>query len=688
MSFIYPEFLFALAAISVPILIHLFNFRRFKRVYFTNVRFLKEVKQETRSRSRLKHLLVLLSRILVLTFLVLAFAQPFIPAEDQPTTGNKRSVSVYLDNSFSMNGVNAEDRTLLEVGRQYAYEIGNAYAATDEFQLLTNAFEGRHQRLVNQEDFIELSDEVTSGPEVRNLSEVLSRQQNLLNESGEGKQTLFLISDFQRSITDLDTWSNDTNYAVRLIPLTPTATGNVYIDSCWFENPIRQLNKADELKVRLVNTSDRTLENVPIKLLLNGTQKSLASVTLAPQSTIDTALVYTANQSGIQDVEVVITDYPVTFDDHFYLSYPIASKSAVLHISGDTAADRIGPVFRPNDYFQYQLVGESGLNYASLDQNDLILISGLRSISSGLSQELNKFIDNGGSVLAFPCDRIELDSWNRFLTSLRADTYRPMDTAKTRVATIDQQHPLYEGVFESLDDRNLDMPVVLKQYGLTSEIKTNRETLLGLQNGSAFLSRYSFGKGQLYLCTVAPDDAYGNFWRHAFFLPTLYQMAFFAQSTPTPYYTIGEEATLELNRFSGVGDQPFHLESAGAELDLIPAHRSINGKPTIFLGNSSTGPGINSAGNYRLTYDNRELAGVAFNYARKESELSTYTATELKTALADRGLDQYAVIESDYSTLSNTLNTISQGRSFWEWCLVAALFFLLVEVALLRLWKN
>ncbi|MBL0031994.1 MAG: BatA domain-containing protein [Bacteroidetes bacterium] len=81
MQFIYPEFLFALSVLAIPIIIHLFNFRRFKKIYFTNVRFLKEIKQDTQSKSKLKHLLVLLSRLLALTFLVLAFAQPFIPAK-------------------------------------------------------------------------------------------------------------------------------------------------------------------------------------------------------------------------------------------------------------------------------------------------------------------------------------------------------------------------------------------------------------------------------------------------------------------------------------------------------------------------------------------------------------------------------------------------------------------------------
>ncbi|HMX40777.1 MAG TPA: BatA domain-containing protein [Saprospiraceae bacterium] len=66
MSFVFPAFLAALAVLAIPIIIHLFYFRRFKKVYFTNVRFLKEVKEETSNRQKLRNLLVLLMRCLAI----------------------------------------------------------------------------------------------------------------------------------------------------------------------------------------------------------------------------------------------------------------------------------------------------------------------------------------------------------------------------------------------------------------------------------------------------------------------------------------------------------------------------------------------------------------------------------------------------------------------------------------------
>jgi len=101
MEFLHPSFLWALLALAIPIIIHLFHFRRFKKVLFTNVKFLQEIKEETSSRSKVKNLLVLLSRLLAVAALVLAFAQPYIPQGKDIKKGNS-AVSIFVDNSYSM----------------------------------------------------------------------------------------------------------------------------------------------------------------------------------------------------------------------------------------------------------------------------------------------------------------------------------------------------------------------------------------------------------------------------------------------------------------------------------------------------------------------------------------------------------------------------------------------------------
>ena len=208
MQFLYPTFLFALTALAIPIILHLFYFRRFKKVYFTNVRFLREVKEETSARSKLRNLLVLLMRLLAIGMLVFAFAQPFIPQNAEVKQGQK-AISVFVDNSFSMAAL-SQNAPLLERAKQRAREIVQAYGVEDEFQILTSDFEGRHQRLVSREDALNLIEEIRLSPASRELSKVLTRQQQALGTGRADTQTAYVISDFQQNAADVQNFRDTT----------------------------------------------------------------------------------------------------------------------------------------------------------------------------------------------------------------------------------------------------------------------------------------------------------------------------------------------------------------------------------------------------------------------------------------------------------------------------------------------
>jgi len=179
MEFIYPWYLVGLAAISIPIVIHLFNFHRYKKVYFTNVRFLQAIQSETHRSSRLRNLILLLLRILFIITLVLAFAQPYIPASNNIKQGNPFAVSIYLDNSQSMEtGMGNEN--LLHQAREKALEIVNSFSSTDKFQVLTNDLEGKYQHFVPANEASIWINDVKSSLAQVSTSTLLQTQANLL----------------------------------------------------------------------------------------------------------------------------------------------------------------------------------------------------------------------------------------------------------------------------------------------------------------------------------------------------------------------------------------------------------------------------------------------------------------------------------------------------------------------------
>ncbi|MFL5762921.1 MAG: vWA domain-containing protein [Bacteroidia bacterium] len=685
MSFTYPAFLFALSAIAIPIIIHLFNFRKFKTVYFSNVRFLKEVKQETQAKSKLKHLLVLAARILAITFLVLAFAQPYFPLENKKVIVGEKAVSIFVDNSFSMEAVN-KNGTLLDEAKKKALEILSAYKPTDRFQLLTNDFEGKHQRLVGKEEFMDLLDEVKITPASRGVREIISRQSDLLGQAESKNRTAFILSDFQKSRADLSPVKNDSTIRFNLIPLVAAEKSNVYIDTCWFETPVRQYGQVEKLHVRIRNVSEKVLENNSIKLFINDIQKTPAGFSVDKDAETEVVLSFASKETGIQHCRIEIQDYPVTFDDKFYFSFEVAKNIPVLCISAgaETQSPYLNKLFGEDSLFALSNAFENKLDYSSLSANRLIVLNELKNISSGLSQELKRFMDNGGSVLVFPGAESDLNSYKEFQVLSHADQYEKLDTANSKVDKINLEHPVYKDVFDkkSFNASNLDLPKVSMHYSMSKATRSNGEYLLKLQNGDDFMSAYEVGKGTLYLSAVGLSDGFGNFPKHAIFVPTLYKIGIYSQSSSRLFYTIGNDEAIECNTVL-TGEQVFHIRGVKSPFDIIPEHRSLDSKTLIMVHDQ-----VKNAGNYEVFANQSLVTGASFNFNRKESDLTCYSQDELKQEIAKFNLLNFNVLENTDQNLSVSLKELEQGKKLWKLCLLLALFFLAAEVLLLRFMKG
>jgi hypothetical protein len=689
-----------LFAIAIPIIIHLFNFRRFKKIYFPDIRFLKEVKQQTRNRNRLKHLLILLARILAVASLVFAFAQPYIPATTGKPAAGIQAVSLFVDNSFSMENV-SKDGVLLDEAKKMAREIALAHSQTDLFQLLTNDFEGKHQRLVSREEFLTLLDEVKISPAVRTISEITSRQTDVLIKADVKNKKSFLLSDFQRSISDLGKVKSDTSIRTILLPVPSNQQSNLYIDSCWFESPVHQLNQPEKLNVRIRNISESSLENIPVKLFLNNQQKTPASFTIEPNGSKTIQLSFVLKEPGIQQGRIEITDYPVTYDDKFYFSFTVARNIPVACIGpsnsslskGEESVKAIQSLFGKDSLFVLNMQDENKIDYSSLAAQQVIVLSGLKTISSGLAQELNRFVQNGGSLVVFPSDEADTGSYKTFLSSLGTNYYLRLDTAGTKVDWVNYDSEIFKGVFEKPDaggtkgkDVNLDLPIVHSHFIQSHISRTGEEVLLKMKNGNSFFSKFTFMKGKVYLSAVSLNGEQSNFAKHAIFVPLMYKIAMSSQPASDLFYTVGKDNSIPV-AIRLTGENVFRIKGDGSSpltmnFEIIPESRTIDLQPTLFVHDQ-----IKDAGNYRLISGTETVSGLSFNYDRKESDLSRYSPDELVTIYEKANLGNFSLIDSGGKDVSKLLADISQGKKLWKWFIVLALIFLATETALLRLWK-
>ena len=231
-----PLFLIGLVAVGIPIAIHLLQLRRYRKVYFSNVDMLEELQNEDRRQRNLRQLLILAARILTILFLVLAFCQPVIRNRNSQIKAGGTVVSVYLDNSYSMECGGMEG-SLLESARQKAREIAEAYKPGDQFQLLTNDFAGGQFHWLSREEFLTAVAAVQTSADTQNLSAVALRQNDFLRSSGAANRHAYIVSDFQRTTSDLASYPVDSTIFTTFIPLGGSDVANVYVDSLAFNSP-------------------------------------------------------------------------------------------------------------------------------------------------------------------------------------------------------------------------------------------------------------------------------------------------------------------------------------------------------------------------------------------------------------------------------------------------------------------
>lgn len=686
MEFLYPGFLFALAAISIPILVHLFNFRKFKKIEFTNVRFLKEIKQQTQSQNRLKHLLVLLMRILAIVALVMAFAQPYFPTEGGTSAKSKKNVSIFIDNSFSMQG-ESEGGELLEVAKNKAIDISQAFSNQDEYQLLTQSFLGQHQHLVNQEVFSNWTTEVDFSPASHTLPEIIERQSDiLLQHKGSAGLEAFIISDFQESRYDLTSLSLDTSVTLSLVHLERGTPANLYIDSVWFESPIRTLGETEVLKVRITNAGDNPVSNVPLKLEINGQQKSIGTFGASANSTADTALYFIHEAPGLKKMLVHLEDHPVTYDDDYYLAYDVFQTIQVKSIveNLNITNDNIKAVFRSDSTLEFTQSMFNKMDYASLPEQDLLVLNELSNIPTGLGSEVATFVKNGGSVWIIPSSNIDLEQYNILLNELEMGAFISQNSGTFQVKLLNASHELYNGVFQKIPE-NVELPKCGNYYKLSQNIRSNRDQLMGFSNGNDFLTSNQFGSGRVYLSTAALSDEANSFSRNALFVASSLRMAELSKSSEPNVLNLGTE-TIDIKLPSDIemnDESVIHLINESLQADVVPMYHYHNNRVSV-----SPGPEINQAGNYEVKIGNEVVGAIGMNYNRTESELKSLSMEDLETLVnGHMQKSQINIFNGSTERLKQDIDTASHGQELWKICLILGLVLLFIETVLLRFWK-
>ena len=677
MQLVNPLFLIGLLAVALPIAVHLFNFRRYKKIYFSNVSYLQELQSETRQRSRLRELLILAARCLFVVFLVLAFAQPFIPNRNSKVQRGGSAVSIYIDNSYSMANTNSEG-TLLEMAKQKAREIADAYKPSDNFQLITNQSGGTAFRWLNKEELMEAIDQVESTPACVPLADVAAKQYDFLRSAKALNRYAYLVSDFQQTTSDLSAFPADSTINTTFVPLEATSVSNVYIDSLSLNAPTFFKGSNVTALVRMQNDGDAAVEKLPLKLYINDRQRALASVDMAAHSSATVEMRFTIEETGILNGRIETADYPITFDDQYFFSLNIGDRTAMTVINGRDENPYLHKLFFGDSAVAYHSVTQQGIDFDQLASNNLVVLNELVSIPSGLSETLLRFVDDGGSLLVIPSAQSDVASYNAALQLFHAPQLDAFREKKQKASVVNTQSSLYRNVFASEND-DMERPSVFGLFGTKRSASTVKETIIATSDGSDLLTATQCGNGKVYLFMAPLQPQYTDLVQQALFVPTLYNMALYSRTIGQAAYLLDYTDPIPLSISTLQADEPAHLRSADGSFDLIPDVRVI-GSRRFMLPHSQ----VEQAGNYTLSTKD-ESEGLSFNSSRQESRMQFFSRSEVASMAKNSGIPNCSVVRNAQKPLNDYIRQQANGRQLWRLCLALALLMLAAEILLIRL---
>lgn len=653
--FLSPLAFWGLLAIAIPIIIHLFNLRRVKRIDFSNIAFLRKVKEESSAKRKPVELLILFSRILGISMLVLAFAQPFLINNNEISDDDKE-VIIYLDNSLSTQIEGEDGGSVFNDAIRRAVAVVEAYPDNTNFHFLENGYNNSPVINYTKEGIKDIFTELEVVSVDRSLTEIVNRIKGA-GISGE----IYLISDFQNK-DDFEVIILDTLNNYQVLPLGSETVNNVFVDSVYLDNSFLSGNLSNLIHVRLKRNFQDAMD-VNLKLYLGESLVSTGVINFSDEIAKDYTFEVGPNMGGLAEIRVVIDDLFVTYDNTFFISVNDLDKIRVVEIASNKASNYISTIYAENNLFSFNKMSNQLIDNQLVVDADFIILNEVEEYSNQLMNLLKSFLGSGGSLLVVPGDEIP-DRLTELGVITTSDTDEEMELEQPNYA-----NPIFDDVFESTEE-DIKMPKANASFRL-SNIESS---ILTFPNGRTFLSKVSVD-GQVYFLSSSLRDQYTNFGTHSLFVPVMYKLALGSSANLSSIYHYTDAGQFTFPRSSTVPNAVYQL--SGNETKLTPDQRIVNDELIM-----EVPKGIIDAGHYTLLQGETALGNLAFNISKMESDLKRLNNQLFEDVASQNHINWMK--EEQLSAFKKMLASNITGKPLWAYALMFTLLFLFVEVILIR----
>jgi hypothetical protein len=651
MQFKYPEILYFLGFIIIPILVHLFQLQKFKKTPFTNVAFLQKIVLQTRKSSKLKKWLILASRILLFSAIVIAFSQPYF---SENKAEKKQHTFIYIDNSLSLNS-KGEKGNLLQNAIK---EIIENSSEKESYSLLTNS---NFYENINSNDLKKTLLNVKPNASFRNLEEVLLKIESFkLNKTNTLYKSI-LISDFQKNKKNKNINFTNVTTPISFIKLNLAQKNNLSIDSLFIDNQNdhnftvtafikNQGNLKDNISIALYNH-----ESVVSKQTFSIKEDEVKSISFPIQ-----------NQTKINGKIALDFDDIFSFDNTFYFTTNSTKKINVFSLGKN--AQFLSKIYTKNE-FNFSSSSLQNSNYNVLQKQELIILNELEELPTLLRTFLQTHLKDGKSLVVIPNENLNINTYNAFFSNIQIGNIFNKVSDSLKITNINFKNPFFKNVF-SKNVQNFQYPIVKSYY--TSSFK-RALSLLSFENQQDFISQISIKSGNLFWVASPLNTNISNFTSSPLVVPVFYNFGKLSAKYPKPYYTIGETNFIDVETILKKDEV---LTIKDDRTSFIPLQQSHITKVTL-----ETTDHPEKQGFYTVNKDNIAIETIAFNYNRAESELSFLN---IKEEIKNNKNLHYS---ESIATVLQKNNEKNKVTWLWKWFLALAIVSLIFEILILKFFK-
>jgi hypothetical protein len=701
-EFLNPFALVAMAAVAVPLFLHLFNLRRPKTVDFSSLAFIKELQKSAVQRVRIKEWLLLALRMLAIACLVAAFARPtltgnFAAVGDQVRTAH----AVVVDNSLSMT-VRDGEGAYAEQARRQARGVLETADETDDVLVWPTARSGDGTPSIT--DNLALAqqavDEIRPRAGATSLGQAVVRAAEQLQASDAPRKVVYVVSDLQAStLGDSLATSVPEETQVTLLPVGTRTPSNVGVTDVRVVSRIAEVGQPVRLEATLVNYGSEPLPGYVASVFLQDERVAQSTTTLEPNTPTTVSFTATPQSRGWLTGRVEVEDDDFADDNQRRFTLHVPKERRVLTVRGAGQDTRFvdlalsSQMIEDRIAFQTTTIEESELTASELGAYDAVLLVGPQTLSSGEVSALARYVNQGGGLMLFPNSQARPEDYNALFEAIDGGSFRGFSGAQggdrsiAAFDRVDLEHPLFEGVFDRPqrgEETRVESPDVY--YAMNYRPAGGGEqTLIELSNGFPFLQEVRHGGGVALVAAVAPSPAWSDLPVRGLFIPLLYRSVYYLSagtSVAGEQLTAGAESEV---RITGIPPEA-SLRIVGPEgVERSPEQRTLFGAVLMQTGGDLDVPGI-----YDVFAGETLVRRLAVNVDAAESDLRRADPSEASSTLGEATGASVRVLDGatpDARAVADALRTQRAGTEIWNVFLLLALGFLVAEMLVASQWK-